>query len=301
MSVRIPMEKLPNTRDLGGMIGAGGRKIVSGKLIRSGQLIEASPADLEELARRIELVVDFRNTEEHENVPDPEIPGVAQIHLPILRGQGPGVAQDEESRRAAMRSLFEDPEKPKAVMKHIYEEFVSTPYCLGKYREFLMLLAEDREKAVLWHCAAGKDRAGFGTVLVQELLGVSRDDIIDDYMATNVYLKEVIEKMTVDLCHHGLGGLIQLGPGFGAFINHGVVVTLGFLQCLEMALIQLDVGLSVAVLDDVDHQVIDDLRVDGADLLVGEGVLLHHLNDGCILPVLAQIGNDIGYTDHIAL
>ena len=223
MSVRIPMEKLPNTRDLGGMVGAGGRTIVTGRLIRSGQLKEASQADLEELARRIELVVDFRNADEHVNVPDPEIPGVSQVHLPILQGQGPGVAQDEESRRAAMRSLMEDPEKPKAVMKHIYEEFVSKPYCLGKYREFLQLLEQDREKAVLWHCAAGKDRAGFATVLVQELLGVSRDDIIEDYMATNVYLEKVIEKMTDD--HARLTGLTDkahregMGYMFGARIE----------------------------------------------------------------------------------
>lgn len=205
MSKRIPMEKLPNTRDLGGMIGAGGRTIRSGKLIRSGQLKEATPKDIEELARRVELILDFRNGEEHVTVPDPEIPGATQIHLPILDGRAPGVAQDEESHRAAMRSLFEDPEKAKTIMSHIYEEFVSRPYCLGKYREFLMLLAEDREKAVLWHCAAGKDRAGFGAVLIQALLGVSREDIIEDYMVTNVYLAEVIDKMCDE--HARLTGL----------------------------------------------------------------------------------------------
>ena len=223
MSTRIPMEKLPNTRDLGGMTGADGRTVRPGLLIRSGQLAEASTADLEELARRIELVVDFRNMDEHVNVPDPEMPGVAQIHLPILEGRGPGIAQDEESRRAAMRGLFEDPEKPKAVMAHIYEEFVEKPYCREKYREFLMLLAEDREKAVLWHCAAGKDRAGFASVLVEALLGVSREDIIEDYMVTNVYLEKVIEKMTDE--HARLTGLTDsvhreaMGYMFGARIE----------------------------------------------------------------------------------
>ena len=223
MSTRIPMEKLPNTRDLGGMTGTGGCSIRPGRLIRSGQLAEATPADQAELVRRIELVVDFRNNEEHVNVPDPEMPGVAQIHLPILEGKAPGITNDEESRRAAMRSLFEDPEKPKAVMTHIYEEFVSKPYCLGKYREFMMLLAEEREKAVLWHCAAGKDRAGFGSVLVEALLGVSREDIIEDYMITNVYLEEVIEKMTDE--HARLTGLTDrvhreaMGYMFGARIE----------------------------------------------------------------------------------
>ena len=205
MSTRIPMEKLPNTRDLGGMTGAGGRTIRPGKLIRSGQLKDATPKDIEELARRVELILDFRNGEEHANVPDPEIPGVEQIHLPILDGRAPGVAQDEESHRAAMRSLFESPEKAKAIMTHVYEDFVSRPYCLDKYRQFLMLLAEDRQKAVLWHCAAGKDRAGFGAVLIQALLGVSREDILEDYMVTNVYLAEVIDRMCDE--HAQLTGL----------------------------------------------------------------------------------------------
>jgi protein-tyrosine phosphatase len=35
------------------------------------------------------------------------------------------------------------------------------------------------------HCAAGKDRTGVGIALLLDLLGVSRDDIMEDYLATN--------------------------------------------------------------------------------------------------------------------
>ena len=54
---------------------------------------------------------------------------------------------------------------------------------------------EPGEKAVLWHCTAGKDRAGVGALIVEEILGVGRDDIIDDYLATNEYLRGDIEFM----------------------------------------------------------------------------------------------------------
>ena len=45
------------------------------------------------------------------------------------------------------------------------------------------------QKAVLWHCTAGKDRAGIASALIEELLGVPRDDIITDYLKTNEYLQ----------------------------------------------------------------------------------------------------------------
>jgi protein-tyrosine phosphatase len=38
---------------------------------------------------------------------------------------------------------------------------------------------------VLIHCAAGKDRTGMLAALTHHLLGVSRDDLLADYLLTN--------------------------------------------------------------------------------------------------------------------
>ena len=54
-SRRIEFERLLNTRDLGGMTGADGRKIRPGKLYRSGHLFAASENDLKKLSEMIEL------------------------------------------------------------------------------------------------------------------------------------------------------------------------------------------------------------------------------------------------------
>ena len=49
---------------------------------------------------------------------------------------------------------------------------------------------------MLWHCTAGKDRAGIGAVLIEEILGVSRQEIIEDYLLTNVHLEEDIRLLS---------------------------------------------------------------------------------------------------------
>ncbi len=38
---------------------------------------------------------------------------------------------------------------------------------------------------LLFHCSAGKDRTGFGAALLLTALGVPRDAVVADYLATN--------------------------------------------------------------------------------------------------------------------
>ena len=60
----------------------------------------------------------------------------------------------------------------------MYARFVNDDFSLSQYRRFIGLLSEPREKAILWHCTAGKDRTGTGAMFIQELLGVGREDIM---------------------------------------------------------------------------------------------------------------------------
>ena len=46
ISKQLPSKKVPNLRDLGGMIGADGKQIREGRLIRSAQLYNATKKDL---------------------------------------------------------------------------------------------------------------------------------------------------------------------------------------------------------------------------------------------------------------
>lgn len=52
------------------------------------------------------------------------------------------------------------------------------------FRRYFRTMVNSQTPVVV-HCAAGKDRTGVVVAMLLELLGVSRDDILEDYLATN--------------------------------------------------------------------------------------------------------------------
>lgn len=195
MSTVIPFEKLYNTRDLGGMTGEGGRRIRSEKLIRSGHLFSASENDKKWLSGKIGLIIDFRNKQEAKEKADPVLPGADYVHLPIIQEMVTGITREEKSFGQIMTELLHNPDGALAYMEQVYTTFVTNDFAISQYAHFLELLLQERAGAILWHCTAGKDRAGFASILVQHLLGVSREDILEDYMMTNQCLVPEVEPL----------------------------------------------------------------------------------------------------------
>ena len=190
-----------NTRDLGGMRTRDGRLIRPNMLYRSAKLSELK--DPAWFTENVGLVVDMRSSREVSESPDPEIPGVEYLHLPIFEMQAEGVTRDRESDRHAGAP---SPEAALERMAAVYARFVNDDFSLSQYRRFIGLLSEPREKAILWHCTAGKDRTGTGAMFIQELLGVGREDIMADYLITNEYLKEEVRRL-VDMLAERDGGM----------------------------------------------------------------------------------------------
>ena len=71
-------------------------------------------------------------------------------------------------------------------MELMYRRFVSDPFAIAQYTRFVDEIIESAERgeAVLWHCTAGKDRAGFVSAVIEALMGASADEITADYMVT---------------------------------------------------------------------------------------------------------------------
>ena len=51
--------------------------------------------------------------------------------------------------------------------------------------ELLLLLLNTAEGSTLIHCFAGKDRTGISAAVILTILGVSKEDIVSDYLETN--------------------------------------------------------------------------------------------------------------------
>ena len=170
-----------------------GRTIKAGRLFRSAQLVTADESDKAKLADMIELIIDFRNDVEARQVPDPAMPGVVYMHNPILKDLTPGISREKNSSEDLVRDLAFNPEGAKAYMINVYTRLTTEPFAVSQYARFIDTLLIEHKKGILWHCSAGKDRAGFATMIVQRLLGVDEDSVMEDYLLTNTFMASEME------------------------------------------------------------------------------------------------------------
>lgn len=199
---RLDLNSMDNTRDLGGMAVKGGRHIREGRLLRSGDLYHISYDDQNDLRRKykLKMVIDFRTETEQKERPDEIIYGVEYISNPILEDGVVGITREKEK----MEQLFHLEGDGDAYMLRLYENLVMHRRAQSAYGSFLRLLKHHGEGAALWHCSAGKDRAGVGTALLLHILGVSLDDILEDYMRSAIYLRPETEAVLRILDNRGV-------------------------------------------------------------------------------------------------
>lgn len=171
----LVFDNVSNARDLGGLAGAGGRRIRAGKLFRSGNPGFASAADIERLrALGPDMVIDFRSPGEK----SPQESGFGAcfrwVAVPVLEGS---MAMDVLLPRLRDSS----PEQMHAFMLEVYRDFPQ------RYREAFggFLKTAEGGKTLFYHCTAGKDRTGFASLLLLSALGVGQDEIVANYLASN--------------------------------------------------------------------------------------------------------------------
>lgn len=185
---RLPLKKLFNTRDLGGLPTEDGRVIKHGKLIRSGKLYKIPPETVKALKDYgVKTVIDLRIFTEQEEDPDTLWEGVNYVHLPVLCTATPGITRERTMKRTMVV-------ESKRIKKEFgtADNYMSEMYCAvllneepQKLLKQALRLICDNEDCILWHCSGGKDRAGIVAMLVESLLGVSEQVIIADYVASH--------------------------------------------------------------------------------------------------------------------
>ncbi len=188
---RLPLQSLPNTRDLGALKAQDGRQILPYRLLRSGELYHVSSEDVRLLKEeyRLRTILDFRTEAERIRKPDTQIEGVCYLENPILDEALMGITWEED----VLKRLEDFRGNVEKYMEKVYRALILDTYSTSQYAKFFQYLLKQEEGAILWHCTAGKDRVGVGTALLLHVLGIPRDAIFEDYLRTNQYLEQETE------------------------------------------------------------------------------------------------------------
>lgn len=178
----LMLEGVHNFRDFGGYAVAGGGRLRSGKLWRSGQHHGATDTDLGKIAALgLTAVYDLRTGKERDLHPCRRPEGfTAAIHCatsPSLQN-APHIA----AARATPRQR--DVASTRESLRNNYGKIALRPELCAMIRRMLADLAEG-EDAILVNCMAGKDRTGIAVAAIHLAVGVPKDDIIADYLLTN--------------------------------------------------------------------------------------------------------------------
>lgn len=195
----IGLYDVQNARDLGGYKTIDGRTVKTGLLIRSGRLSNASKEDIHILKDLYHLnaVVDFRIIRERIDSPDVKIDGVTYYTLPLVDDKSPmvGGVHKRSANNQNPLSYFIDVIKQGHGKSDMYVKlFKSERFQKGMTSFFQILLNSDGEHSILWHCAAGKDRAGSAAALTLLALGVDIDTVLTDFDLSNIAYNEWIQK-----------------------------------------------------------------------------------------------------------
>lgn len=174
-------------RDLGGFPAADGKTIKYGRLIRSGRLHKLPYKTVKALHdMKVDVVIDLRLDKEIEDRRPTLLEDAEYYYLPLVCTATPGITTGKsmagtmhrESKRIKKEFGTAD-----NYMISMYKFILFEPESQKKLKTVFDLLLKE-ENCIIWHCNSGKDRTGIVSMLIEGVLGVERELIIDDYMAT---------------------------------------------------------------------------------------------------------------------
>lgn len=184
----VTVASMPNFRDVGGRRTRDGSTMRTGLLYRSDRIPALPAEDLQALARLgLRYVYDLRTEAERTMLPGDRVPGATHVPLDVL-------ADDRQSMAALLVRLLTDPGPAEsllgegrgaAMLVASYRSFVELPSARAAFRRLFEGLADAERLPAMLHCTTGKDRTGWACASLQLLLGVPRDEVLEDYLESN--------------------------------------------------------------------------------------------------------------------
>ena len=193
----IDLEGAVNVRDVGGLPTVDGRRTRPGVLVRSDNLQALTEGDVARLLGElgVRTVVDLRSTGERHLEGLGPLEGRVALHHLTLIPEAPGESDRAEVDRAVPRFADRSARRGDGPTD-------MTGYYLGYLEDrpdhvaqALRLIADPASGPTLVHCAAGKDRTGTVVALALSLVGVTRDAVVADYVASAERAEAVLARL----------------------------------------------------------------------------------------------------------
>ena len=173
-----------NFRDLGGYLGLHGQPVRWRRVFRAPHLAGLTGADQAMLAGLgITRALDFRGLAERAATPY-AVAGIAQHSLSIE----PSVTQRMQDMVAAGQQLTAPVVAD--LMRELYRALINDH--APRFAELFAHLLDSDDAPLVFHCTAGKDRTGVAAALLLLALGVSREDVMADFLLTNQHYRHPV-------------------------------------------------------------------------------------------------------------
>ena len=187
---KLPFENAHNFRDIGGYKNSQGKTVKWGLIYRSDKLSALSSEDEFYLDRLgLKRIVDFRSVKEREAEPDRISPAssIAMQQVPI-----DVTGADVDAIKAKISEGDLDGQQLSRLLvtanRELVEQYTPT------YKAWIQSIIDTDGLPMVFHCTAGKDRTGFGAAMILLALDVPKETVMADYLATNHYMAEYINK-----------------------------------------------------------------------------------------------------------
>ena len=180
-----------NVRDLGGLPAMPGKRTRRKAFVRSdvlGRLTSEGKRTMIDYG--IRTVIDLRFPEEFKRYPAVSFADVSERDLPDYYNIPFG--KDDPQFWNDIHTLG-DPSRYYGLWIERYRNDVAT---------ILRTMLESRPGGIVFHCHSGKDRTGMLAALLLCVAGVSRDNVIEDYIRTNERLKPLYEAKLMNPSSH---------------------------------------------------------------------------------------------------
>lgn len=184
----LPIEGLPNVRDLGGIPLSGGGVVQCGRVLRSASPQLLTTRGAEQLHRYgVRIVVDLRSPTE----------AASEGHGPMEEYYA-----DNRVRRVSVPLLSDAQRKtdPVGTVEALDDPAAHYINYLASAEQFVtiarvVLEAAAAGGAALFHCALGKDRTGVSAAIILDAVGAEHHDVVDDYAITADHVPTIVRRL----------------------------------------------------------------------------------------------------------